>query len=467
MLRTRLVAILAALVLAGLAISSFATYKSLESFLLHRTDAQLRDSAEPVSHILLSNDSVAGGLTADLPVSTYGEIRTTGGKVVASKAITQYGKVTIKPQLPASIGRDDINAPFTTGAVNSADQSFRTLISKTVLNGPLGSTDAYVIIAIPLTDVTGTLHRLLLVELVVALAILAALAGATWWVVRRELKPLERMGETATSIAGGDLDRRVEPAEEATEVGRLGLALNGMLARIETAMKARSASEERLRRFLADASHELRTPLTSIRGYAELFRHGAAERPDDLEVSMRRIEEEAARMGVLVDDLLLLAHMDETRPALFEDIDLSELVRDAASDARAVAPDRRVNADVNGVMTVKGDTDRLREAIGNLVGNAISHTPPGTDIDLFLERRDRLAQVTVADRGPGLDPEAAEHAFERFWRSAPNRERGPSGSGLGLSIVAAIVQVHGGTVSAGNREGGGATFRMQLPLAEE
>lgn len=465
MLRTRLVAILAVLVLAGLAVSGFVTYRSLQSFLLHRVDGQLREAAEPVARALLQpNQSLpANALSADLPLSTYGEIRSSSGKVVVSGALGRYGQGTLKPQLPRSIGGGDVGRVFTTGAVDAPGALFRTLVAR--LDSPFGPTKSYVLVAIPLTDVTETLHRLLLVEVIVAVAVLAALAGAAWWMVRRELRPLEAMGDTATSIAGGDLARRVEPADETTEVGRLGLALNGMLARIESAMKARTASEDRLRRFLADASHELRTPLTSIRGYAELFRRGAAERPEDLEVSMRRIEEEAARMGVLVDDLLLLAHMDETRPAALKQVDLARLLRDAASDARAVAPNRTITTKVDGAVMVEGDEDRLRQAVGNLVGNAISHSPEGTQIDLSLGARGGEAEIKVADRGPGLDEEAAEHAFERFWRSEPNRDRGPGGSGLGLSIVEAISEVHGGRVTVANRDEGGAVFTVHLPLS--
>ena len=294
---------------------------------------------------------------------------------------------------------------------------------------------------------------------------LATLAGAALWMVRRELRPLEAMGDTASSIAGGDLTRRVEPAGETTEVGRLGLALNGMLAQIETSMEARKASEERLRRFLADASHELRTPLTSIRGYAELFRRGADKRPEDLAVAMRRIEEEAARMGVLVDDLLLLARADETRAAASEEVDLAALLRDAAADARAAAPRRPITVEAPASLAVTGDEGRLRQAIANLVGNALVHTPSVAAVDLRLAARGEWAELTVADRGPGLEPGALEHVFERFWRGTAGGEGKPGGAGLGLPIVAAIAQTHGGDVSAANAPGGGAVFTLRLPRA--
>ena len=200
------------------------------------------------------------------------------------------------------------------------------------------------IVAIPMRDVDDTLHQLLLVELFVAAGVLTALAGLAWWVVRIGLRPLEQMGETAGAIAAGDLSRRVEVADERTEVGRLGIALNTMLGQIEGAFAERTASEARLRRFVADASHELRTPLTSIRGYAELFRRGANTRPDDLAKTMRRIEEAAARMGVLVEDLLLLARLDQGRPLEHQPVDLTRLVGRGGRrpPRRCAGPARRV-----------------------------------------------------------------------------------------------------------------------------
>ena len=205
---------------------------------------------------------------------------------------------------------------------------------------------------------------------------LLALALLAWWVVHLGLRPLEQMGETAGAIAAGDLSRRVETADERTEVGRLGLALNSMLGQIEGAFAERTASEARLRRFVADAAHELRTPLTSIRGYAELFRRGASTRPDDLAKTMRRIEEGAARMGVLVEDLLLLARLDQGRPLDREPVDLTRLTAAAVDDLRVVSPDRPVVYESNGAVVVNGDEHRLRQVLANLLENARTHTPP-------------------------------------------------------------------------------------------
>ena len=290
------------------------------------------------------------------------------------------------------------------------------------------------------------------------------MAGLGWWVVRLGLRPLERMGDTAGRIAAGDLSQRVEPAEPDTEVGRLGLSLNAMLHQIEQAFAERAASEERLRVFLADASHELRTPLASIRGYAELFGMGAASDEAEAEKAMSRIEQEAARMGVLVEDLLLLARLDEARETVREPVDVAELARDAVGDARAMAPDRDVALVLEGDETVvRGDEDRLRQVVANLVRNALVHTPAGTPVEVAVGGDGERVRLEVRDRGPGLPVADGAVMFERFWRSEAARARGGGGAGLGLAIVHGIVTAHGGEVRAQARSGGGATFTVTLP----
>jgi two-component system OmpR family sensor kinase len=286
----------------------------------------------------------------------------------------------------------------------------------------------------------------------------------TMWVVRVGLRPLDQKATTAGANASGDLSQRVEHADDRTEVGRLGAALNTMLGHIEQAFAARTASEQRLRRFVADASHELRTPLTSIRGYAELFRRGAAERPDDLATAMRRIEDESARMSVLVDDLLLLARLDQGRPLEREEVDLVALASDAVDDARAVSPDRPITFETNGPVTVTGDEARLRQVTANLLTNARAHTPEGTRVHVRVRSTPEGAEIEVADDGPGLAPDEAARVFERFYRADPARTRSRGGSsGLGLSIVAAIASAHGGRATLDTAPGQGATFRVALP----
>jgi two-component system OmpR family sensor kinase len=264
------------------------------------------------------------------------------------------------------------------------------------------------------------------------------------------------------------MSRRVERIDERTEIGALGQALNKMLTRIESAFAERKASEDRLRRFVADASHELRTPLTSIRGYAELFRRGAADRPEDLATAMRRIEQESARMGVLVEDLLLLARLDQGRPLDRSPVDLSRLAADAVADARAVSPDSEIVLSNGSPVMVLGDELRLRQVAANLLSNADVHTPPGTVVKVTVDADGDRARLVVSDDGPGLPPGMSDSVFERFFRVDKARSRTTGGgAGLGLSIVAAVAEAHGGTVRLENgREtgGNGATFVVELPL---
>jgi two-component system OmpR family sensor kinase len=238
-----------------------------------------------------------------------------------------------------------------------------------------------------------------------------------------------------------------------------------MLDRLERAFAEREASQSRLRRFIADASHELRTPLASIRGYAELFRMGAARDPEETEKAMRRIEEEAARMGVLVDDLLTLARLDQVPQVPHAELDLAPLARDAVDDARATAPDRRIELHGDDAARVVGDAHQLRQVLGNLLRNALVHTPPGTPVDLTLTAGEAETRIEVRDHGPGLPPGETDALFERFWRAEGGRERGRGGAGLGLAIVAGIVDAHGGRVHAANAPGGGASFVVELPAA--
>ena len=325
--------------------------------------------------------------------------------------------------------------------------------------------DQLFVVAMPLDDVDAIVGRLVLIEVVVTLAILAALALVAWWVDRHGIRPVKRMTATATAIAAGDLSHRVAESGDSTEAGRLGTALNTMLGRIEEAFDERARSEAKLRQFVADASHELRTPVTTIRGYSELFESGGLDDQADLSEAMRRTRQEAMRMGSLVDDLLLLARLDQG-PALTRDrVDLAALVDDAGRDAQAVDPERTVVTAGEGPLEVLGDGDRLRQVLANLVGNALVHTPSSAALDLRTRREGDRAVVEIRDDGPGMPPEVAERAFERFFRADPSRSRHRGGSGLGLAIVQATVAVHGGEVRLESRPGAGTTARVTLPLA--
>jgi two-component system, OmpR family, sensor kinase len=461
-LRTRLVAILATLITLGLLVSGVLTYGTLKSYLFDRVDEQLRNVQPQAVHALVDKAQGGGprpeGLDF-LPIAVYAQLRGSDGNEIEHVSFGfEGGDTTYTPRISRSTMASPSGTLLTVNSLESSSYKYRVLA--TALQG------GTLIVAIPLAEAQEILGRLLTIEIIVALALLLAISLLAWALIRRELTPLHRMAETATEIAGGNLSRRVEERDARTEVGRLGLALNTMLERIEQAFEGRRTSEERMRRFLADASHELRTPLTSIRGYAELFRRGAADRREDLELSMRRIEDEAARMGVLVEELLLLAHVDQTRTMESTDIDLSSLVRDAIEDAKARDHDRSLEAAIEDGVHVLGDADRLLEAIGNLIGNAFVHTPREGPVFVEMSADGAEAVVSVADSGPGLTSEALEHAFDRFWRGEPSRARHLGGAGLGLSIVDAVAGAHGGAVTADNRPEGGARFTLRLPLLD-
>ena len=462
-LRTRLVSILAILITVGLAVSGVATFGALRSFLFERVDSQLRQTQPLAIRALV--ESARGDLpqpppgeSTRLPIAAYAEVRDEAGEVVQSVAFgLEGGEANYVPDIPESIDAETADQPFTVGAVEESSYAYRVLATPLVDDGTL-------IVAIPLADAQGTLRRLVGIEFIVAIGLLAVISAGAWLLIRKELHPLDEMATAATEIAAGDLSRRVDERDTRTEVGRLGRALNRMLEHIEQAFDARRASEEKMRRFLADASHELRTPLTSIRGYAELFRRGAADRPDDLRLSMRRIEEEASHMGVLVDELLLLAHTDQNRQKILATVDLAELLRDAGEDARVRDPQRPIDVEATETLIVQGDADMLRQALTNIVTNALVHTPPETPVTVRLSREDNTAIIVVEDSGPGLDDETLDHAFERFWRRDSSRSRGTGGSGLGLAIVDAIARDHGGEITVENRAQGGARFTLRLPI---
>lgn len=350
----------------------------------------------------------------------------------------------------------DVEQP-TTFTVSSVDGA----VTYRVLAQPSG--DRISVTGLPIDDVIATINRLIWLGVAGSLAILIVLAVVAWWVVRLGIRPVKKMTETATQIAAGDLGVRVPELAPGTESGELAVALNQMLARIETALDERARSEDRLRRFVADASHELRTPVTSIRGYAELYRVGGLADPDELTDAMRRTEQEAARMGRLVNDMLTLARLDEQRPLARRPVDLSELVRDAAADARAAAPARAITVDAEAPNIVIGDDDHLRQVVANVVGNALVHTDG--PVHLRSHHDAGRAVVEVSDEGDGIPPEMVEHVTERFVRADPSRSRQRGGSGLGLAIVDAAVSAHGGTVEIRSTPGAGTTVRLDLPAA--
>ncbi len=462
-LRGRLLIGVISLVVVGLLVLNVAIYASLQNFLIRGVDAQLRAGVDEVANTLGAPGRGQVQHTA-FPVGTVAELIGTDGSVVNVKVVGQgFGTPTaaVTPVLPSRLPSAGLDVPTDPQTVRGSDAvtQFR------MTDWPEGRFGGqYIVLAIPLTDVYSTLRGLLISELVISVGVVAGTALLAFVIIQVGLRPLRRMGAIAGEIAAGDYSRRVEPATSKTEIGRLGLALNAMLSQIEAAFAKSTASERRLRRFIADASHELRTPLTSIRGYSEMLRRGAGESPADADLARRRIEEESVRMSALVDDMLLIARLDQGRPLETKPVDLQVIARDAAADARAVAPQREITVNAPDNVVVSGDDTRLRQVVGNLVRNALVHTPATTPIEIGVATQNGTARLSVADHGSGLGPDVLERIFEPFYRADPSRSRDSGGAGLGLSIVNAVVVAHGGRVEVKQTSGGGATFEVELPL---
>jgi two-component system OmpR family sensor kinase len=478
-LRSRVLASVLLLAAAGLVLLAAVTYAEQRSFLQQRVNQQVEGAVPSLSFALdrlgagplsASKGAASGsqssaaprgpgggpGAQVNLPPGTYGQRRDASGKVLRHLQI-EYSETETLPAAPKLPAQVPLGKLLTVGSVGSSGVRYRVFAKRDPED--TGITVA----AVPLREVDQTLNRLLLVEGLVIGGVLLALGLSAYFVVRLGLRPLDRIEVTAGKIAAGQLSRRVSPADSRTEVGRLGLALNAMLDRLEKAFADRTLSEERLRQFLADASHELRTPLASIRGYAELHRMGATDDAAGTEMAMRRIEDESKRMGVLVEDLLTLARLDEEPAVRRQQVDLAGLARDAAEDARATATDRSISLSAPASAVVSGDPHQLHQVLANLTRNALIHTPPGTPIEMSVAQDEEAVTVTVRDHGPGLPAKSGEDIFDRFWRAEGGRERGKAGAGLGLAIVRGVLDAHGGRITAQNPPDGGALFVVWLP----
>jgi two-component system OmpR family sensor kinase len=371
-----------------------------------------------------------------------------GGDLNSNK-ITDYVKGLLPGQV-AAFG----SKPFT---IETPGADFR--VATTVLPSSLGS----VIVAQSLRDFDRTTHQIGVVFLLIGGIVLLFIAFASRQVIKLSMKPLRKIEKTAEQIAAGDLSARLENFEPNTEVGRLSTSLNTMLSRIEESFAARTESEDKLRRFVADASHELRTPLTSIRGFAELHRQGAVPDGEKTRELISRIEKESMRMGYLVEDLLMLARMDQSRELAMTDVDLSNLVMEAVTSAEAAGKGHPITTDIAHDVHTQGDADKIYQVVTNLLANARAHTPDGTPIHVATYSNEEGSFITVADKGPGLSLEDQERIFERFYRVDASRQRtGSDGSGLGLSIVDEVMKAHGGTVSVASEPGNGATFTLHF-----
>lgn len=446
-----------AVIAAVLAMSAIVITRSTRAHLTDQVDVQLRDARPQIRDLLGGRQPGApGGPTPRLSNLYVGIAQASGVLTTLHAPDLRSGTVP----LPV-VGGDDVTDLATGRAVTVSSTTGGSRYR--LMSQGDGSRGALLIVGLPLDDVDGAVRRLITVELFAVLSVLAVLGLVTWWVIRLGVRPVREMTATAEAIAGGDLSQRVPARDDGTEAGALGVALNAMLGRIEEAFGQRAASEDRLRRFVADASHELRTPVTTIRGYAEMYRTGALEDENELSAAMRRTEQEAVRMGSLVEDLLRLARLDEGRPLEPTAVDLAAVCRDAVRDSLAAQPDRIVACDVpSGGLIVPGHEDGLRQVVTNLLGNALAHAPEAT-VTVRLTGDDDGAVLEVTDDGPGMAPPDAARAFERFYRADVSRSRHKGGTGLGLAIVEATVRAHGGTVTLTSDLGQGTTVRVALP----
>jgi two-component system OmpR family sensor kinase len=522
-LRTKLITGLLALVIVAIAAISVSGVWVLRSYLTSQDDSQLRSiytSAVSQGVSLPPGEMYRVGGTTNFFVG----VQEPGNPLSASglqsgPSYGGYRQVQSVPDVPASqLWAITNNRKLMTVQAQSGSDTWRVITEPVSYPLPTttGSTEQVTgtfVVGADLGNINGTVGGLAVTILVIGLIIVCILAAAIVVVVRASLRPLVDIEATAGEIAAGHLNRRVPERDPRTEIGSLGRSLNTMLSQIETAFHAQEASEaaahqseERMRRFIADASHELRTPVTAIRGFAEYYRQrgglvrhwdrdrdeqaaavdtaaGAAAAkagltPRDLDRIMVRVEKEAARMGLLVEDLLLLARLDKQRPLVRQPVDLLSLAADAVGDARLLAPARTIDLSVQpgAAFLVIGDEPRLRQVIGNLMSNALTHTPDGTPIEVSISSGTLDPQagdgtpaviLDVTDQGPGMTQEQARRVFERFYRADQARTRATGGSGLGLAIVRALVVAQGGVASVRTAEGQGATFRIALPLAPE
>jgi len=528
-LRLRLLLAVGAVALTALAIADVVTYQELRSFLTNRIDQSLEQSHMPIEGALGSGprprgllpssggnpptgqsgpgptpsttppstatsssaattpasasppscagfSGLSGNLLHELQPGTFIEVRGSSNTVLCKSTLAEFGSDdTAGPKLPGHItgfvanADNEETAYFTAPGLDSDDGQYRMRAS-VLHGGPY--TGGQLVVGVPLGSTVSTLDRLVGVELAVTGAALAAALLMGWWLVRVSFRPLRAIEDTAEAIARGELAERVPGDEARTEVGRLARALNVMLGRIERAFAQRDATEEelrvsegRMRQFVADASHELRTPLAAVSAYAELFEQGAATRADDLERVMHGIGNETARMGRLVEDLLLLARLDEGRPLEREEVELVGVAAEAMKTATTVGPQWPVRLVARQPVEIVGDRMRIRQVLDNLLANVRTHCPEGTPTVITVGQEGAEAVIRVEDQGPGLGPDDRDRVFERFFRADPSRSRRHGGAGLGLSIVASIARAHGGTVSAASPTGGGTVFTLRLPVS--
>ncbi len=479
-LRNRLLLATVVVAAIGIGASDFAANAELRGFLIRQVDSQLSSVADgSISRLVRAgiapnNDDGSNGSASSTPFRAISPLRgvptatsvtlldqtgavlgQVGGDITNGGSQATFSGMTLE-QVAATKGR-----PFT---VHTENPPTSTRAVAYVLPSNLGS----VVISVSLNSVERTLHELSWLFLLISLAVLFLIGLISRWLITLSLKPLLEVEVIAAAIADGDLSARLPEIQPTTEIGRLTKSLNTMLGRIEESFEQKNASESKLRRFVADASHELRTPLTAIRGFAELHRQGAVTGEEKTKELVGRIEKESIRMGSLVEDLLLLARMDEARPQALEPVDLSHLIEENVASALAAGPDHPIDLDVPSDLYILGDNKRIHQALGNLLANARTHTPSGTPINVSAVASDLEVTISVRDSGPGLSESDQNRIFERFFRVDPSRARhAGEGSGLGLSIVDAVMKAHGGSVSVDSEVGKGSTFTLHFPINSE
>jgi two-component system OmpR family sensor kinase len=531
-LRTKITGVTVFIVTAGLLVAGVGTMTVLRTYLLERVDANISAAAADITtwKIDLDQDAIARGNL--VPTSFYMALVSRSGDLVEDNLAED--EQHLRPVLDQLTLSQVIQLESAVTLQNATHTSQTRVVAFPVENASTGNL-ATLVVGQRLDEVNATIARYTAIFLGFALTVVVLSAALTRVLVTSTFRPLREVEATAAAIAGGDFSQRLPGATPNTEVGRLNRSLNVMLGRIDRAFADRARTIDQMRRFVGDASHELRTPLVSVRGYAELYRMGAIEKPEDIAQAMERIEKEAIRMGELVEDLLELARADEKKPLRLAPVDLLPLAHDAALDAMAQAPDRAVTVSVEEpelaasddldaapeptspraastatgpiafagaqlarlrslrqralrsgaaqppLMTplaereqiklvvpavVLGEENKLRQVITNLVGNALRFTPAGSPLELVVrvDAKKRTACLDIVDHGEGVPPQIRDKIFQRFWRADSSRARETGGSGLGLAIVAAIVDAHKGDVTVLETEGGGATFRLTLPL---
>jgi len=461
-LRTKVTSVTVLLLTLGLLVSGVGTMAMLKPALIGQLDSQLAAVSADISHVVdVSSKSVTGTAA---PTDYYYAVYDATGDLIQQNWTTK--SASIRPDFAGGV---NINETATLNGNIFAVRSGNDRILYHAIAVPVSFTNTTdvgsVVVALSTAQVDKLLTMYLSIFLGFGIAVVILGALLTRFLVMSTFAPLREVERTAEAIADGDFSQRLPWSTPNTEVGRLNRALNTMLGRIDRAFSDRAKTIDQMRRFVGDASHELRTPLVSVRGYAELYRMGALETPEQVSEAMSRIESEAIRMGALVEDLLELARLDEARPLELSDVDLSVVAHDAAMDARAQAPDRVVTVASDLPVVIRADNNKIRQVVTNLVGNALRYTPEGSPIELMVSADAATAHIAIVDHGEGIPEAVRDKIFQRFWRADTSRARETGGSGLGLAIVSSIVRFHEGTVTVSETPGGGATFTVTMPIA--